>query len=187
LGLVEIHAMKRAGYGSRFAAAITAVSSTIGSILPPSIPFVIYGSLAQVSIGTLFLAGIVPGLLMGLALMAVVSLVARKRQLPLSNQRPPVRDAARIIGCAEPALLMPFIIIGGILGGFATPTEAAVVASIYALLIGTLFYRDLRWAPAACATSSSTVCRPCARERRPASARAPCCATTPEGTAWASG
>jgi tripartite ATP-independent transporter DctM subunit len=146
LGLVEIHAMKRAGYGSSFAATITAVSSTIGPILPPSIPFVIYGSLAQVSIGTLFLAGIVPGLLMGLVLMVVVSLVAKKRDLPLSDERPPLRDALRIGARAAPALIMPFIIIGGILGGFATPTEAAVIASIYALLVGTLLYRDLRWA-----------------------------------------
>lgn len=132
LGVVEIHALKRAGYGSRFSATIAAVSSTIGPILPPSIPFVICGSLAQVSIGALFLAGILPGRLIGLALMAIVSIVARKRDLPLSEHRPPAREALLIFARATPALLMPLIITGGILGGFATPTEAAVVASIYA-------------------------------------------------------
>src|SRR5512138_1560623 len=87
LGLVEIAAMTKAGYRRPFSAAITAVSSTIGPIIPPSIPFVIYGSLANVSIGTLFLAGIIPGVLMGASLMAVIAAVAKRQNLPRMDER----------------------------------------------------------------------------------------------------
>ena len=145
LGIVEIEAMKQAGYPKRFAATITAVSSTIGPILPPSIPFVIYGSLANVSVGTLFLAGIVPGVLMGLVLMIVILLEARRRDLPRIETRRTLSQAVRIVGSAFPALLTPIIIVGGILGGFFTPTEAAVVASIYAGILGLFFYRELKF------------------------------------------
>jgi tripartite ATP-independent transporter DctM subunit len=146
LGIVEVKAMREAGYTPRFAATITAVSSTIGPIIPPSIPLVIYGSLANVSIGALFLAGIVPGILMGLALMAMIALVARRRQLPVLEQRPRGAEARRVFLGALPALLMPVLVVGGILGGVVTPTEAAVVASAYALLLGAGLYRELRLA-----------------------------------------
>ncbi|MBI4012020.1 MAG: TRAP transporter large permease [Candidatus Rokubacteria bacterium] len=144
LGVVEISAMNKAGYSPRFSAAITAVSSTIGPIIPPSIPFVIYGSLANVSVLDLFLAGIVPGLLMGFALMAVITLVARRKNLPRTAGRPSARQALRILVGALPALVMPVLIVGGILGGVFTPTEAAVVASLYAMLLGLVVYRELR-------------------------------------------
>jgi len=144
LGAVEIAAMTKAGYSRRFSAAITAVSSTIGPIIPPSIPFVIYGSLTNVSVGDLFLAGIVPGLLMGFALMAVIALVAKRQNLPRMTERPSGREALRVLLGALPALVMPIFIVGGILGGVFTPTEAAVAASIYAMLLGLLFYRELR-------------------------------------------
>lgn len=146
LGVVEIRAMTKAGYATRFAAAITAVSSTIGPIIPPSIPFVIYGSLTNVSVGDLFLAGIIPGLLMGVALMAVVAVVARRRNLPRLTERPSGRAALVILGEALPAMFMPVCIVGGILSGWFTPTEAAVVASIYAMFLGLVFYRELHWA-----------------------------------------
>jgi tripartite ATP-independent transporter DctM subunit len=146
LGVVEIRAMTKAGYSTRFSAAITAVSSTIGPIIPPSIPFVIYGSLTNVSVGDLFLAGIIPGLLMGIALMVVISLLARRRSLPRLMERPSGREAWRILGESIPALLMPPFIVGGILGGWFTPTEAAVAASIYAMFLGVAFYRELRCA-----------------------------------------
>ena len=136
--------MRRAGYSTRFAAAISAVSSTIGPVIPPSIPFVIYGSLANVSVGALFLAGVIPGVLMGVAMMIAIAIIARYRDLPLSEARPPLRVAAALLGDAVPALMMPFIVIGGILGGFFTPTEAAVVASLYALALGLFFYRELK-------------------------------------------
>ncbi|WP_046868922.1 TRAP transporter large permease [Microvirga massiliensis] len=144
LGVVEIKAMREAGYSARFAATLTAVSSTIGPIIPPSIPFVIYGSLANVSVGALFLAGIVPGVLMGLALMAIVAVVAKRQDLPRGDRRPGWRKAWPVVSAALPALLMPPLILGGIFTGIVTPTEAAVVAAGYAFLLGRLYYRELR-------------------------------------------
>ena len=143
LGLVEIKAMREAGYSPRFAATLTAVSSTIGPVIPPSIPFVIYGSLANVSVGALFLAGVVPGVLMGAALMIVVALVAKRKNLPIGDARPPLPIAWRIVRNAAPALAMPPLILGGIFAGLVTPTEAAVVAAGYAFLLGRFFYREL--------------------------------------------
>jgi tripartite ATP-independent transporter DctM subunit len=143
LGVVEIKAMKQAGYSGRFAATLTAVSSTIGPIIPPSIPFVIYGSLANVSVGALFLAGIVPGVLMGLALMIIVAVVAKRRNLPRGDARPPLPVAWSIVSAALPALAMPPLILGGIFSGVVTPTEAAVVAAGYAFLLGRFWYREL--------------------------------------------
>ncbi|WP_375457764.1 TRAP transporter large permease [uncultured Enterovirga sp.] len=143
LGVVEIKAMKEAGYTARFAATLTAVSSTIGPIIPPSIPFVIYGSLANVSVGALFLAGIVPGLLMAIGLMLVVAIVAKRQNLPVGDPRPPWPQTLEIVGRALPALIMPPLILTAIFTGVATPTEASVVAALYALLLGTLWYREL--------------------------------------------
>jgi C4-dicarboxylate transporter, DctM subunit len=144
LGVIEIEAMRKEGYPAKYAACITAVSSTIGPIIPPSIPFVLYGSLASVSVGTLFLAGVVPGVLMGIALMAAIAVEAQRRQLP--RMRKPVFDRATVLMAAGalPALATPALIIGGILSGVVTPTEAAVVAALYALLIGVFAYRELR-------------------------------------------
>ncbi len=145
LGIIEVKAMREAGYSGRFAATITAVSSTIGPIMPPSIPLVIYGSLANVSIGALFLAGVMPGVMMALALMIVITVVARIRKLPVMDERPAGAEARRVFFGALPAMLTPILIIGGILGGLATPTEAAVLATAYALILGTCVYRELKW------------------------------------------
>jgi tripartite ATP-independent transporter DctM subunit len=144
LGVIEIEAMRKEGYPAKYAACITAVSSTIGPIVPPSIPFVLYGSLASVSVGTLFLAGVVPGLLMGIALMAAIAVEAHRRELP--RMRKPVYDRATLLATlgAVPALATPALIIGGILSGVVTPTEAAVIAALYALLLGLFAYRELR-------------------------------------------
>lgn len=146
MGVIEHRAMTKAGYTSRFAATITAVSSTIGPIIPPSIPFVIYGSLANVSVGALFLAGIVPGLLMALALMGVIAAAAKHMNLPRGEALPPLREAARIVAKAGPALLLPPMILLVIFAGIATPTEAAVVAAAYAFVLGRFVYRELDWA-----------------------------------------
>ena len=146
LGVIEHKAMVSAGYTSRFSATITAVSSTIGPIIPPSIPFVIYGSLANVSVGALFLAGIVPGLLMALALMAVIAVVAKRQNLPRGEALPPVNVAFRVIFNAAPALILPPLILLVIFAGIATPTEAAVVAAAYALVLGVGVYRELKLA-----------------------------------------
>ncbi|SDZ73180.1 TRAP transporter large permease [Rubrimonas cliftonensis] len=144
LGTIEIKAMKDAGYDADFSVGVTAASSTIGPIIPPSLPMVIYGVVASASIGQLFAAGFIPGLLMALALMAMVAWYARKRGYP--------RDAAFSLGvlgssflAAFLSLMTPVIIVGGILAGVFTPTEAAIAASAYALLLGLVVYRTLTW------------------------------------------
>jgi tripartite ATP-independent transporter DctM subunit len=146
MGVIEHRAMTKAGYSGRFAATITAVSSTIGPIIPPSIPFVIYGSLANVSVGALFLAGIVPGLLMAVALMALIAVSAKHMNLPRGDALPPLPVAAKTVAKAGPALLLPPTILLVIFTGLATPTEAAVVAAAYAFILGRFVYRELDWA-----------------------------------------
>jgi tripartite ATP-independent transporter DctM subunit len=141
LGLIEMKAMVDSGYERKFSAAITAASSTIGPVVPPSIPFVIYGSLTGVSVGKLFLAGFIPGALMGIALMIAVFIISRFRRYPKENRA----SLGELMTSAKEAALplgTPVIIIGGILGGMFTPTEAAVVASLYALFLGLVVYRE---------------------------------------------
>ena len=142
LGLVEMEAMTKAGYDREFSAAITAASSTIGPVVPPSIPFVIYGSITGVSVGKLFLAGCVPGLMMGFALMTAVYFVSRSRHYP-REPRASLKEVWIGLRGAALAIGMPVLIIGGILGGLFTPTEAAVVASIYAFILGFFVYREI--------------------------------------------
>lgn len=143
LGVIEIRAMIKEGYTARYSATITAVSATIGPIIPPSIPFVIYGSLANVSVGALFLAGILPGLLMGLGLMGAIAIMARRLNLPRSAGWPPLRVALRTLLRAAPALALPPAILAVIFTGVATPTEAAVVAAAFAFVLGRFVYREL--------------------------------------------
>ena len=144
LGLVEVRAMKDAGYKPDYAAAVTAASSTIGPVVPPSIPFVIYGSIANVSVGALFLAGIVPGIVMALGLMAVIAVTAKSRNLPVLTDRPGWRESLKVVVSAAPALAMPIFVVGGLVLGWVTPTEAAVLAAFYAAFIGLVVYRELR-------------------------------------------
>jgi tripartite ATP-independent transporter DctM subunit len=141
LGTIEIKAMTDAGYDIDFSVAVTGASSTIGPIIPPSLPMVIYGVMASASIGKLFIAGFIPGLLMGLALAVMVAYYAHKRHYP--------RDAKfsfKQLGVSFieglPALMTPIIIIGGIASGIFTPTEAAIASVVYALILG-LVYRTL--------------------------------------------
>jgi tripartite ATP-independent transporter DctM subunit len=141
IGTLEIKAMRDAGYEPKIAAAITAASATIGPIIPPSLPMVIYGVSADVSIGGLFLAGVVPGLLMATALMAMVVGLARRRGLP-REPFPGFADLWRAYRRAHWALMTPVILFGGMIGGIFTPTEAAGVAAVYALLVGLFVYRD---------------------------------------------
>ena len=144
LGTIEIKAMKDAGYDIDISVAITAASSTIGPIIPPSLPLVVYGVIAQASIGRLFIAGIVPGLLMGVSLMVLIAWYARKRNYP-RDARFTVREMVVSLWRGFPSLLTPVIIIGGIAFGVFTPTEAAVAASAYTLLLGTVIYRTLNF------------------------------------------
>ena len=143
LGMIEMKAMKDNGYDWRFSAAITAASSTIGPVIPPSIPLVIYGYLTEVSVSRLFLAGVIPGVLMGLALMIAVYFVSKRRRYP-RDQRAPWKDIFRTGKAAALPLLTPAIIVGGILSGQFTPTEASVVACLYALFLGLVIYRSIR-------------------------------------------
>ena len=144
LGTIEIKAMKDAGYDEEFSVGITAASSTIGPIIPPSLPMVIYGVMASVSAGQLFVAGLIPGLLMGLVLMAMITIISRRRGY--------TRDAVfsfPVLGHtfkrAFLSLLTPVIIVGGIMSGAFTPTEAAIAAVVYALVLGGVVYRSLTW------------------------------------------
>ena len=135
-------------YGSRtFAAAVTASAATIGPIIPPSIPMVVYAfAVGNVSIGGLFLAGVVPGLLMGFGMMAVAYVIARRRNYAPEGPRAKLPDIFSALREAAWALVMPVIILGGILGGFFTSTEAAAVAVLYAVLVGVFVTRELKWA-----------------------------------------
>ena len=143
IGMVMIPAMKESGYDEEVGAAITSTASCMGPIIPPSIPFIMYGVIANVSIGALFLAGIVPGLLLGAALMLYMYLVAKKRNYPKQKQAT-FREVVAGAWRALPALLMPGIIMGGILGGVFTPTEAAGVVVVYSLVVGVLFKKELK-------------------------------------------
>ncbi|MCL1999841.1 MAG: TRAP transporter large permease, partial [Planctomycetes bacterium] len=144
LGQVEIKAMKDQGYPEEFSAAITLASSTIGPIIPPSINFVIYAALANVSPGKLFLAGIFPGLLMGISLLLLVYIMGFFIPYPMVTERTSVREKLLVLKRAFLSLLTPVIILGGIMGGIFTPTEASSVAVVYVLFLGLVVYRTLR-------------------------------------------
>ena len=142
VGGVLIPAMKKEGYDAPFTVAITACSSVMGVIIPPSILMIVWGGVISVSIGGLFLAGVVPGLLIALSLMGAVLLYARRRGYPITA-RASGGQFLRALGRALVPLMMPAIIIGGIVGGIFTATEASVVAVLYALVLGVLVYRTL--------------------------------------------
>ena len=142
IGSLLIPQMKKEGFTSSFAVAVTACSSVMGVIIPPSILMVVWGGLMSVSIGGLFLAGVVPGLLIALAQMAAVYVYARRHGMGL-HVRATLRELAAAGAGAVLALLTPLIIVGGIVGGFFTPTEASVVAALYAMALGLLVYRSL--------------------------------------------
>jgi len=145
LGSVLIPAMKRAGYSGAFSAAVTQTSAVIGPIIPPSIPMIVFAVLAETSVGKLFVAGILPGALIGLGLMAVAYAISRRRDYP--------REAAisfeRVLHTgwrALPAIVAPVIIVGGVLGGVFTATEAGTVAAAYCFVVGRFVLRELAWA-----------------------------------------
>lgn len=142
IGTVLIPALARAGYSRGFACALTAAATTVGPIIPPSILFVLFGAIASVSIGRLFLGGAIPGLLMGLYLMIAAYLIAKRRRYP---KLPPVSlgAAARITAGATPAVLMPVVVLGGIVAGVFTPTEAGAIAAAYAFVLSVAVYREM--------------------------------------------
>ncbi|MEM9526377.1 MAG: TRAP transporter large permease, partial [Bacteroidota bacterium] len=142
IGSVMIPAMKKEGYDAEFACAVTASSSTVGPIIPPSVSMIIAATLTGLSVGKLFLAGAIPGTLLGLSLLGYTYYVSRKRQYP-KHARSSWRQIRRGFLDTFWALLMTVIILYGIIGGFFTPTEASIVAVLYALVIGIFVYRKL--------------------------------------------
>lgn len=145
-GRISINLMTRNNrYPLSYAAAITAASAVIGPIIPPSIPMVLYALVSDTSVGYLFLGGVIPGLLMALAQMAINSYMAHKHDYPVEKAIP-LREWPMITWVATPALLMPVILLGGIYGGVMTPTEAAAVAAAYAFLVAAVWYRNITFA-----------------------------------------
>jgi C4-dicarboxylate transporter DctM subunit len=142
VGSIMIPPMVKRGYGRPFTAAVTASSSTIGIIIPPSVPMVLLGAFLGMSTGALFAAGLVAGVLLGIGLILAAWIISKKRNYPI-EQSFKVSTALMALWQATPALLMPLIILGGILGGVFTPTEASGVAVVYGVLIGSLYYRTL--------------------------------------------
>jgi C4-dicarboxylate transporter DctM subunit len=144
IGSILIPAMTEEKYDRDFSAAVTAAASTMGPIIPPSIPMIILGAIAELSVGALFLAGVIPGVMIGISLLGVAYVISRKRNYPKEKVKS-VKDFFIGLKDALLALLMPAIIMGGILGGIFTPTEAAVVAVVYAFIVSFFIYREIRW------------------------------------------
>jgi len=142
LGALEIRAMRDQGYPLNYSTGITGASSVIGPIIPPSVAMVIYGWLSDVSVGALFIGGLVPGVMLGLALMIMTVVLSYRISMPL-QPRPPVTETLRLSRRAVLSLLTPVIIVGGIWSGIFTPTESGAVASAYAIVLGTVVYREL--------------------------------------------
>ena len=131
-------------YTPAYAAALTCVSSVLGPVIPPSIPLVLYALVSDTSIGYLFLAGVVPGVLLGVVQMALIAYTAKKRHFPV-EEKVPLRELPGVAWRAMPALLMPVILLGCLYSGITTPTEAAAVAALYALLVSAFLYRSVGW------------------------------------------
>jgi tripartite ATP-independent transporter DctM subunit len=145
IGRIEIDAMRKKGFKGAFAAAVTSSSAIVGPIFPPSIPLIIYGTVTGVSVIQLLLGGIVPGLICVAMLMLMTAWLAKRRNYPRAERRPTAAELWRDFKPAFPAMLAPLILIAGMLAGFFTPTEIASVTVLYAVLISSLFYRELTW------------------------------------------
>ena len=145
LGPLEIQMMTESGYDPEFSTALTVASSSIGPIIPPSIPMVLYGVTTGVSIGGLFLGGVIPGVLIGLGLMVGVYIISKIRNYPRREKMLPLVEFIRNLRAGLLAMGIPVIVVGGIIGGIVTPTEASALAVAYALVIGILVMRTLTW------------------------------------------
>jgi len=144
LGTILIPAMTKSGYKEDFAAAVTVSSALQGPIIPPSIPMVIYAAAVGTSTGALLMGGLIPGILLGLSNMVLIYFIAKKKKFPKSAGIYNFRETIKIIKGALPALFTPVVLMGGIISGIFTPTEAAAIAVFYAILIGFIIYRSLK-------------------------------------------
>jgi tripartite ATP-independent transporter DctM subunit len=145
IGSMMIPPMVESGFDLDFSAAVIASASVMGPIIPPSIPFVVYALLSSTSVAALFLSGVIPGVLIGISLMIVAYFIAKKRNYPRNPKWPTFKEAVQALFQGLVPLLMPVIILGGILSGIFTATEASGIAILYALIIGVLVYRSLSW------------------------------------------
>ena len=143
VGGVMIPTMKKEGYSSSYAAAVSTSAGCLGVMIPPSIPLIIYGTTAGVSVGDLFIAGILPGIFVAVTLMLTAYMLARYQGHGVRGKRPPISETAHALKEAFHALMVPVIVLGGIYGGIMTPTEAGVIAVVYALLAESIFLRSL--------------------------------------------
>ena len=142
LGALEIRAMRDQGYPLKYSTGITGASSVIGPIIPPSVAMVIYGWLSDVSVGALFIGGLIPGIMLGLALMTMTIILSYRMSMPM-QPRPPIAETFRLSKRAALSLMTPVIIVGGIWSGVFTPTESGAMASTYAILLGMVVYREI--------------------------------------------
>ncbi len=144
MGSIMIPAMKKEGYDTAFSCAVTAASSTVGPIIPPSVPLIIAATLSGLSVGKLFLAGAIPGLLLGIGLLFTAYFISKRRNYP-KHERSSIGQVMRSFVATFWSLLMTFIILYGIIGGIFTPTEASIIAVVYALIIGKFVYKRLNF------------------------------------------
>ena len=137
--------INQGGFSAPFASSLMASASSIAIVIPPSIAFVVYASITGVSVGEMFMSGIVPGIMMGLALIVIVIIEVRRKGIVASRERASWGARAKAFGSAFWGLMVPVIILGGIYGGIFTPTEAAAVSVVYALIVGIFIYREVKW------------------------------------------
>jgi C4-dicarboxylate transporter DctM subunit len=145
VGGIMIPAMEKEKYSKSFSTAVNTAAGCLGVIIPPSVPLIIYGTTAGVSVGDLFIAGIIPGLFIGVCLMICSYFLARRYGFTGSGKRAPVKEIVLSFRDALPALMVPIIVLGGIYGGLTTPTEAGVIAVVYSLIVEGLILRTLSW------------------------------------------
>ena len=144
IGSIMVPEMKKAGYGEDFSGALVASVGPLGQIIPPSIPMVLWATMASLSVTDLFLAGVLPGILMAVALCVCSFIIAKRRHIPKVGHRAPFKVVMKAFGQGIWALLMPVIILGSIYGGICSPTEAGGIACFYAILVGFFVYRELK-------------------------------------------
>ncbi len=145
IGSILIPEMRERGYSREFAAGITVASSTMGMIIPPSIPVVLYAIVAEESVGQLFLGGMIPGIMIGLFQFVIVLFIARRKGYPKEDVRPPAAEIVKETFRSAYVLLMPILIVGIVVFGIATPTESSAIAALYAAIIGFAVTRKLKW------------------------------------------